>query len=289
MKWWSENRSPLLTVSITGLERSSSTRSRVCSDVWVGNITLLWRFILSKKSLNVLVSGFSGWSMWMLKSPNIIGLPVSVVMLYSNTLARSVQNDSTLVVGGLYNTYKLMLSALACRINLCISMESVFLFVLSSTIHKLSLKIRATPPPMWPLGLGYEMILYPSGGICLIVKSSSSGFNQVSITAHISRFLSVIILCRVPTLLLTECVLTCEMVRFGLVKVVFFRFYLNKIKNLCTQTSFSCAHSPFLWNFGVDLVEELLPCSWSSIGLISDGSPYSKCNDIRSNWSIKMK
>ena len=70
-----------------------------------------------------------------------------MVMLYSNTSARSVQNNSTLVVGGLYNTYKLTLSAFACRINLCISMESVFLFVISSTIQKLSLKIRATPLP----------------------------------------------------------------------------------------------------------------------------------------------
>ena len=121
-------------------------------------------------------------------------------------------------------THKFMHSALSCRINLCISMESVFLFVLSSTIHKLSLKIRATPPPMQPLGLGYEMILYPFGGIYLIVKLSSSSFNQVSVIAHISRFLSVIILCRVSTLLLTECALTCEMVRLGLVKVVFFSF-----------------------------------------------------------------
>ena len=73
---------------------------------------------------------------------------MSVVMLYSYTSIRSVQNDSILVVGGIYNAYKLTLSALAYRINLCISLESVFLFVLLSTIHKLSLKIRATPPPL---------------------------------------------------------------------------------------------------------------------------------------------
>ena len=71
------------------------------------------------------------------------------------------------------------------------------------------------------------MILYPSGGICLIVKSSSSCFNQVSIIAQISRFLSVIIL---PTLLLTECALTCEIVRFGLVKVVFFSFIRIRLR-----------------------------------------------------------
>ena len=51
---------------------------------------------------------------------------MSVVMLYSNTSARSMQNDSTLVVGGLYNTKELNLSTLAYRINLCISMESMF-------------------------------------------------------------------------------------------------------------------------------------------------------------------
>ena len=160
----------------------------------------------------------------MLRSSISIGWPVLVVMLYCNTSARSVQKDSTLVVCGLYNTYKLMLSALTCRINLCISMESVFLFVLSLTIHMLSLKIRTTHPPMQPLGLRYEMILYPLGSICLIVRSSSSSFNHISIIAHISRLLSVIILCTVPTLLLTECALTCEMVKFGVGMVVFFSF-----------------------------------------------------------------
>ena len=61
----------------------------MCPEVWVGKFTLLTRFKLSRKSRKVIVSGLSGLSMCILKSPSRIGLAWLVTNILSKNVGKS--------------------------------------------------------------------------------------------------------------------------------------------------------------------------------------------------------
>ena len=77
MKWWSESIWPLLGCEIRLEFLSVIIRSMLWFERWVEKSTKFLRFSESRKSLNKIVSGASGESMWTLKSPMSINSPWS--------------------------------------------------------------------------------------------------------------------------------------------------------------------------------------------------------------------
>ena len=75
-------------------------RSRVLASLCVGLFTLLTKLKLSRTSKKVAQPASDGLFTAMLKSPNS-NSSLLELMLFSSRLASSLQNSSTLVLGGL--------------------------------------------------------------------------------------------------------------------------------------------------------------------------------------------
>ena len=109
-------------------------------------------------------------------------------------------------------TYKLMVLFPILKLYPCNSMVDSGVFSSSNNSFTVmwSLYTNAKPPPMHPDGLGVDRILYPIGGISLVMVSMSSCFIQVSVIAHASISLSSTSIWNWSTLLPIDLALTCD-------------------------------------------------------------------------------
>ena len=166
-------------------------RSRVLLCLCVGKSTLFFKLKLSKKSWKVIVLGSWVSLTLMLKSPQSMCSPWSVIdnLRY---WAKSRVNWRMLVFGGLYRTARLTgdfcfpiwslksehsIEEYLCSWNLLICMSSLW--------------ISAIPPPLL-LDLGNDVILYPIGQVLLGGMMLLSSLNQISVNARMSSLLLII-------------------------------------------------------------------------------------------------